>query len=151
MEPLRLAATLLDQPPSVADELAQLALTAVGDVAAAEEAVAEEVGDPLGVLHIGLAPGDGLDVAGVDDEQPEVGPLEQVVDRLPIDARALHRDLGHAQTEQPVGQREQLVGDRAERPQLPTGGGDDAGHDRVAVDVEPGAAFVDDVQDAPPL
>lgn len=84
--------------------------------------MAEEIGDPLGVLRIGLASRDRLDVAGIDDQQTEVRPFEQVVDRLPVDARGFHRDVGHAQTEQPVGQREQLVGDRTERPQLTPSG-----------------------------
>src|SRR5207245_1971495 len=63
VEPLGLAAALLDQPSPVADELAQLALAAVRDVAAAEQAVAQQIGDPLGVLHVGLAAGDRLETA----------------------------------------------------------------------------------------
>ena len=149
VEPLRLARSLLDQAAPVADELALLALAAIGDEAAAQQAVAEQVGDPLGIADIGLAPGHGPDVAGVDDQQLEPRALEQVVVRLPVDAGRLHRDVGHAEGEQPIGERQQLVGQGAERAQLAASRGDDARDYRVAVDVEPGAAFVDDLHGAP--
>jgi hypothetical protein len=47
--------------------------------------VLEQLGDPLGVLDVGLAPRDVLDVAGVDQHQLEAA-FQEVVDRLPIDA-----------------------------------------------------------------
>jgi hypothetical protein len=43
----------------------------------------EQLAQPLGILDVGLAPGDVLDVLSVDQEQLEVV-LQQVVDRLPI-------------------------------------------------------------------
>jgi hypothetical protein len=57
--------------------------------------VAEQVADPLGVPHVGLAAGDRLDVVGVADDQLEVA-LEDRVDRLPVDPGALHCDVRHA-------------------------------------------------------
>ena len=69
----------------------------------------EQLAQPLGVCDVGLAAGHVLDVRGVDQEQLEVV-LEQVVDRLPVDARGLHRDVGNAKSLEPVTQREQVGG-----------------------------------------
>ena len=44
------------------------------------------VGDPLRVLHVGLAPGHRLDVLGVDHQHLQL-PLQQVVHRLPVAPR----------------------------------------------------------------
>ena len=54
----------------------------------------QQVGEPLAVPHVGLAPRHGLDVAGVDQQQLELL-LQQVPDRLPVDPGALHRHVGH--------------------------------------------------------
>ncbi len=141
--------TLLDQATPVADELAQLALAAIRDEAPAEQAVAEEIGDPLGVTDVGLAPRHGLQVRGVDDEQLEAG-LEDVVDRLPERPGALHRDVADIGRGQPVGEREQLASGRSERSYLAgelrsRTRGQPTGDDRALVDIEPGAAGMDDL------
>jgi hypothetical protein len=56
-----------------------------------------------------LRAGHVLDVLSVDQQQLEVV-LEHVVDRLPVDARGLHRDVRDAETLEPVAKREQLGG-----------------------------------------
>lgn len=56
-------------PP--AGQLVQLALGSGGDEARPRQAVAEQLGDPLGVADVGLATGHRLQVGGVDDEQLE--------------------------------------------------------------------------------
>ena len=55
----------------------------------------QQVGQPLAVAHVGLAARDGLDVRGVDQQHVEPA-LQQVPDRLPVDAGALHGHVGHA-------------------------------------------------------
>ena len=46
---------------------------------------------------------------GVHEHELEVV-FEQVVDRLPVDAGGLHRDVGDAEALEPVPEREQLGG-----------------------------------------
>ena len=73
MEPLRLARRLLDQAASVADQLAQLALAAIRDEAALEQAVAGAGRRSTRRRGRRSCARDGLDVAGVDDEELEAG------------------------------------------------------------------------------
>ena len=65
--------------------------------------MADQVGDPLGVLHIGLASRHVADVAGIADDQLKV-PFQNRIDRFPVDARTFHADMRDAQFLQPVPQ-----------------------------------------------
>jgi hypothetical protein len=107
--------------------------------------VLEQLAEPLGVPDVGLATGHVLDVLGVDEPELEVV-LEQVVDRLPVDAGRLHRDVGDAEPLEPVAQRQQLAGHRRElcaelrAAALPVGHMR-AGGDLLLVDIERRAAL----------
>jgi hypothetical protein len=79
-----------------------------------DEAVAQEVGDPFGIAHVGLAAGDRLDVSRVGDHEREVA-LEHVVDGLREGAGALHRDVGNALLSEPIAEGQQLFGQCAKR------------------------------------
>ena len=71
LDPVDLRRPFPDERRAVAGQLAQLPLRARRDEAGPEQAVAEEVGDPLGVPDVGLASGRSLDVGRVDDEELE--------------------------------------------------------------------------------
>ena len=120
LQPVDLRRPLADQARPVAGQLAQLPLRPVGDEAAREQPVPEQVGHPLAVADVGLAPGHRLDVPGVDQQQLELV-LQQVPDRLPVDAGALHRHVGHPVRRQPVRQRQDVGGHRPEGPDLLAG------------------------------
>jgi hypothetical protein len=64
-EPGDEARPLLDRVGAVARQVAAVALRRRRDEAGAQQPAAQQVGDLLGVLHVGLAAGDGLDVAGM--------------------------------------------------------------------------------------
>jgi hypothetical protein len=49
--------------------------------------VLQQFGQPGGVLDVGLAAGDLLDVVGIDQEDLQVA-FQQVEDRLPVDPRS---------------------------------------------------------------
>ena len=102
----------------------------------------EQVSDPLGVLDVGLATGHCLDVLSVDHQQLRSEALQHVVDRLPVDARALHGDRRDMLLIQPIPQPEQLPGYGPIGPCLLALVGPDAGHHRLLVDVQPAAALV---------
>jgi hypothetical protein len=69
------------------------------------EPMLQQLGDPGAVLHVCLPAGDLGDLGGVDQETCE-RLLEEVEDRLPVDAGALHGHVRHAVGLQPVPQRQ---------------------------------------------
>jgi hypothetical protein len=71
--------------------------------------VAHQVGGPLGILDVGLAPRHGLDVMGVGDNQLEVA-FQDGMDRPPVNPGALHADMRDTQLLEPIPQRLQVPG-----------------------------------------
>jgi hypothetical protein len=53
----------------MACEVSQFTLSRRGDETAFEQAMLEQISNPLGVAHIGLASWYGLDVLGIDHEE----------------------------------------------------------------------------------
>jgi hypothetical protein len=107
----------VDEGRTVAREFTQLTLGTIWDEAGAQQAMAQQVGDPLGVFDVGLAPWDRLDVLRIDDQHLEAA-FQQVVDRLPKHSRGFHCHLGAARRCQPIAERQQIVRHRAERADL---------------------------------
>jgi hypothetical protein len=62
-----------------------------------------QIGDPLGVLHVRLAPGHGLELLGIDHQKLKIG-FQQVVDGSPIHPGGFHRQMGTALRLQPIAQ-----------------------------------------------
>lgn len=94
---------------------------------------------------VGLASRHGLDGVGIGDDQREV-PFEDGVDRLPVDAGALHADMGHLPFLEPVVQGRKIGGHRAKPADflarlLARTIDQDAGDDAGLVDVEAGRTF----------
>jgi hypothetical protein len=58
--------------------------------------VVEELRQPLGVLHVGLAPGKDLDMASIDQHELKAAFFEHVPHRLPVLTGRLHHHLGNA-------------------------------------------------------
>jgi len=85
-----------------------------GPKAAAQQADAVEVLQPLAILHVGLAPGQIFAMARVDQADFEPGGLEDLKERYPIHARGLHRHGGDATVLQPVAQGVEVFGERGE-------------------------------------
>jgi hypothetical protein len=154
-DPLALRHPGLDEALAVAGEVAQDPDRRRRDEAAPQQAVLEELGEPGGVAHVGLAPGQDPDVPGVDEQELEAALLEGVPDRLPVLPGRLHHDVGHALRGEPARERREAAGERAERAGLGlapgTVGHADAGDHLVLPDVEPGTPLVEDFHAAPPL
>ena len=89
------ARPLPDERLAVAGQVAQLADRLGRHEAGPQQAVLEQLAIHWRVLDVGLAAGHVLDVLGVDQQQLEAA-LQQVEDRLPVDAGRLHRDVGDA-------------------------------------------------------
>jgi len=117
LQPVALRASALDEFSAVAQEIAQLTDRLRRHEALRDQAVPQQVGNPLAVLHVGLATGHVLDVVRIADDDLEVV-LEHSMDRLPVDARRLHADVRAAIFTQPVAQFHQLARLRAEASHL---------------------------------
>ena len=139
-QPVAFGRLALHQFTAVAQQLAQLPQRPGRHEALGDQAVSNQIGDPLGILHIGLAPRHVADVPGVADDQLEM-PLEDGVDRAPVDARALHPDVRHSRFPQPVPQRFEVARHGAKRPHLlvrlrPRRADQKARHERLLMHVQ---------------
>jgi len=76
-----LARQILGHEPAQPDQIAQFTDRRRWHEARLDQAVADQIGDPLGILDVGLAPRHRLDVMGVGDDQFEVT-LQHRMDRL---------------------------------------------------------------------
>jgi len=82
---------------------------------------------------------------GVDDEGFDSFHLQQIVNGLPVRARAFHGDMGTAMGLDPVNEGKQIFGHRGEGSDLFVIRGDDAGHHVLLVNVEAADVRVNDV------
>ena len=149
LDPVGHRGPLADQLGPLPRQVAQLADRRRRDEAGREQAVLEQLGDPLGVLDVGLAAGDLLDVLGVDQDHLEAA-LQEVEDRLPVDARSIPWRRGvtpSASSQSASASRSAVM-----VPKVRTCGADravgadaaDAGDDGLLVDVQPGTAVMKD-------
>jgi len=107
--------------------------------------MADQVGDPLGVLHVRLASGHVAHVRGIADDDGDVT-FQGSVDGLPVDTRALRADVGDPFLQQPRAQGREVLAHGAEAAHLlarpaPCRAEDDAGDHGALVHIEPGDAF----------
>ena len=116
--------------------------------AAANQPVGQQVGNPHGIVHVGLATRHAADVQRVRQDELEL-PVQHVPDRLPVDAGRLHRDMRAPVRREPVRQRQQIAGRRAERAHLlldrRPGRDACAGDDGLLMHVESGTARIQDL------
>ena len=113
MQPVGLALALLDLRLAVAREVAQRPDRLRRHEARLQQPRLEQLAQPGGGGDIGRAPGDLLDVAGVDEQALELV-LQDRPGRLPVDTRRLHRHVGGAVRLQPIAQGEQTLHRRPE-------------------------------------
>ena len=116
-EPVAFGRLALHQLAAVAQQLAHLPQRLGRHETFGDQPVPDQIGDPLGILHVGLAPRHIADVSGVADDQLEM-PLQDGIDRAPVDARALHPNVRHSRCPQPVPQRFEVPRHGAKRPHL---------------------------------
>jgi hypothetical protein len=84
LDPLALGAVGLDEPLAVADKIPQLPDLRRGHEAAPQQPTLQQLTQPGRIADVGLAPGQDLDVAGVDQQQLQPALLQHPPDRLPV-------------------------------------------------------------------
>ena len=113
-----------------------------------QQPMLQQLRQPGGIGHIGLAARQDLDVPGVDQQQLQPALLQHIPARLPVLAGRLHHHLGDPVLGEPVGKGLKPRAERLEGAQLLAAspgaiGHAHAGHHLVLADVQPGAALVD--------
>ena len=154
LQPVDHVGSLDHEVGALASEIPQVSLRTRGDEGGFDEPMAQQIGQPGGVLGIGLVAGDVLVVTGVDDPHLK-GAFEEIVDRLPVLAGALHGDVRAAKLTQPVVQQEQGGGCRLEGACYRLGlavweGMDVAGNEESLVHIQSGTAFKQDLPEGLP-
>ena len=96
-----------------AGEVAQRLHRGRRDEAGPNEPVREQVGEPNRVVHVGFAPGHGLDMPSIGQEKLEVFDQHRP-DRLPVHAGGFHGHVRDLMAGEPSRQALQLRGGRAE-------------------------------------
>src|SRR3954470_7903149 len=91
VQPVHLALTVADLALAIARQVAQRADRLGRHQAGPQQPGLEQLAQPLRVLDVGLAAGDLLDMARVDQQAVKVV-LEHRPDRLPVDPGRLHRN-----------------------------------------------------------
>jgi hypothetical protein len=148
VDALALGAVGLDESLAVAGQVPQLADDRRGHEAAAEQPTLQQLAQPGRITDIGLAAGQELDVAGVDQQQLQPPLLQHIPDGLPILAGRLQHDLRDVVVLEPLGEGLQTGAERRVGVHLlaaPAGaiGHANTGHDLILADIQSGAAFVD--------
>ncbi len=110
LQALDVTAALAHQLLAGAQQVAHLLGLLVRHEAAADQAVRQKIGQPSGVVHVGLASRHVFDMRRVRQHQGEIAVAQDMPHRLPINAGRLHRDMGAALAGKPVRQGEQLLG-----------------------------------------
>jgi hypothetical protein len=113
LEPVDLRRSLAHQRCPLAGQFAQLPLVPLRHEASVQQAVPQQIGDPLAIPDVGLPARDGLDVRRVGEQEREI-PLEQIPNGLPVDPGGLERDVGHPMVGEPIGEPQEVVGQRLE-------------------------------------
>ena len=86
--------------------------------AGAHQPVADQIGNPLGILHVGLTSRHVAHVRSITNDDDKAG-LQHLLDGLPVHARRLHADMGYSHLDQPVAQTRQIPPHGIERSHLP--------------------------------
>jgi hypothetical protein len=154
LKALDMAASFANKLLAGAQQAAQFLGLGIRHEAAADQPVGHQIGQPSGVIDIGLAPRDVLDVSGIGQHQGKIAVAQNVPNRLPVNAGRLHRDVRAPLACQPFRQGQKILCRRPERPYLPFDGTIRhvtlAGHHRVLVDVETSAMRIKDFHGSPP-
>ncbi len=115
----------LDTATALDDEVGHLAVQSshpgdrfVRPERATEQPAAVQELDPLAVAEVGLPSRHVVERSSVDEHDLDAARFEQLVDRDPVDVRALHGHRLHALLGEPVRERVQLDGRRAEHPNV---------------------------------
>jgi hypothetical protein len=107
LQPLHVAGPLADQLLAGAQQGAQRLDGRIRHEARPDQAVRQQLGQPGGVRHVGLAPRHVPHLRRVGQDQHQIAVGQHVPHRLPVHPGRLHRGVGAAALGQPSGQRQQ--------------------------------------------
>jgi hypothetical protein len=153
LNPLDMAGLLARQLLAGTQQRPQLLDLLFRNEAGPDQPATHEIGDPHGIVHVGLAAGDILDVRRIGHDQLERPLAQDIPHRFPIDPGRFHRHLGTPALRQPAQQRLKTGCRRVECPALPgclaANHYPYAGDDRLLVHIETGNALMHHVHCLP--
>jgi len=142
LQPLNMAAALAHQLFAGAQQIAHLPGQLIRHETAPDQAACQKIGQPSGLVHIGLAPWQVFDMRCVRQHQDKVTVAQDMPHRLPVDAGRLHRNVGASWVGEPLRQGEQIPCRRPEGAYLALDRTvhhvPHAGHDRILMNVKAG-------------
>lgn len=106
------------QLSAMAGQIPQFALWPRRHETAPQQAVLQQLGNPLGVLDVSLAARNLLQFSGVDQQQLEIR-LQDVPHGFPQNSRGFHGHMGHTIGLQPIRHFQKVAGHRTEGTQIP--------------------------------
>ena len=110
LDALDMAGALAHHLLAGAQQIAHLLGRLVGHEAGPNQSMGHQIGQPGGVVDVGLASRHVLDVGRVGQDQFELAIRQNVPDRLPVDACRFHGDMRRAFGRKPIGQGHQFLG-----------------------------------------
>jgi hypothetical protein len=139
---------------AVASQITQLTLRNRRNKARTQQTVLQQLGDPLRILDVGLATGHVLDMGGIHQQHFKVA-FQNVEDRFPVFARALHRHVRAASSLQPVRESQQLQrhGGKGTNLFVPPAlriRRNQTGDDRLLMNIQTRATLIQDFHLSPP-
>ena len=108
MDPVGHSRHLVRQLLAHPRQIPKLPLRQCGNEAPSQKPTLQQLGQPLAILHVRLAPGHVLDMARVYQNDLKL-PLQDVVDRLPKHPGRFHSQVGNPFCKQPIAQAEQIA------------------------------------------
>ncbi|GFP19137.1 hypothetical protein HKBW3S03_00641 [Candidatus Hakubella thermalkaliphila] len=136
---------LIDEGFAIAGQIPELPDGLGRNETCLKQSIGEELGNPLAVLDISLAPGHGFNVGCIDQQYPKAC-LQEVKDGLPVDACTFHGYLPDPMSQKPVMKHKKIRGHDAEGADLLLHLGSfsdqDAGHHRLFVHIQACTATV---------
>jgi hypothetical protein len=149
LKALDMAAPFAHELLAGTQQSAQLLRRGIRHKAAADQPMRHQIGQPGGIVDIGLASRDVLNVPGIGQYQGKIAVAQNVPNRLPVDPGCLHRHVRDPLAGQPFRQSQEVPCRRLERPHLHHV--TRASHHRLLVDVETGAMRMQHFHGSPPI
>ena len=153
LNPQHMPGDFVDELPARAREVAEFLNRRGRDEAAANQSVRQQVGNPRCIIHVAFATWYVANVHRVGQDQREML-FEHMPHRLPVHACRFHRHVRTRVRREPLSHIEETSSGRGNRAMfvgdLRTGCDPSTGGDTAGVDIQPGAARIQNLHGEPP-
>ncbi len=114
LQAIQLPVLFSNKTLSVRNKLTQFSLRFDGNETAAKQTVLEKIGNPFGIIGIGLSARYSFHMSGIDNHGFKISRFKNVVQWLPVGCRTFHGDHLAIVLNQPIRQTKEFFGGRSE-------------------------------------